>query len=165
MPATILTLLRLACAAAWLVAASGALAQTEVPRVSAQSVFVFTQADRIAPDGEVVRATLPDTVRAAASAAPPFERRWRVVFDAPVERAGLALYLPGAIGHVRIELNGANLLDTITTPLGPPPRSIQLLRFVELPPHLLRASGNRVEITLRGSRGASLSSSSPTAGR
>jgi len=157
MPDRCLNLLRFALAAAWLVVGAVAVAQPTLRIESSLSVVVFDEAERSAPGGTDERVKLPDTVRAAPDAKPPFERRWRVAFDAPADRAGMALYLSGAIGHVRIVLNGATLLDTITTPLGPSPRTTQLLRLVDLPPYLVRAAGNQVEVTLRGNRGVSLS--------
>jgi signal transduction histidine kinase/CheY-like chemotaxis protein len=141
-----------------LVWASGAVAQ-EVPRATldhVDAVVEVHQAWRRGPDGTARVEPLPDLLRVAKGAA-TVEGHYRFDLDVPAGRSGWAIYLSGAIGHARIALNGYVLLDTITTPLATLPLSSNLLRLVDLPPHLLRDSGNQVEITLRSRRLLSMS--------
>ena len=122
-------------------------AQRPVAAESAQPAFVIDSAERVGADGRIERVALPD----AASANPGdafVERRYRVPMDAPSQ----SLYLSGVFGQVRIALNGEKLLDTITDPLAPEPRSSKRQRLLSLPPCLLRPAGNQIDITVRGLR-------------
>jgi signal transduction histidine kinase len=113
----------------------------------AQAPFEVDSAERVARDGSTERVHLPD--EAEANPGDAFvERRYQVPIDAPAQ----SLYLPAVFGHLRLALNGEVLLDTITEPLGPEPRSSKRQRLLSLPPCLLRPSGNRVDITLRSTR-------------
>jgi signal transduction histidine kinase/CheY-like chemotaxis protein len=147
--AVVVLALALGCAAA-----AQEVQRPTLDRVDA--VIEVRQAQRLGPDGVEQVESLPDILRAADGAA-DVEARYRFDFDATAGRSGWALYLSGAIGHARIALNGHVLLDTITTPLASLPLSINLLRLVDLPPHLVRESGNRVEIMLRSRKLVSLS--------
>lgn len=117
----------------------------------AQPVVAIEAAERIGVDGSTLRVVLPDTADAEPAAA-FVERRYRV----PIE-AAQSLYLPGVFGHSRIALNGEVLLDTITEPLAPEPRSSKRQRLLSLPPCLMQGTGNVVEITLRSERHVGLS--------
>ena len=130
---------------------SWALLAAPVERLEgAEHVLEVAAVDRIRADGVPEATRLPET-----SETPPgqagIERRYSFGLDLQAPREGRALYLSGVIGHVRIALNGQPLLDTITEPLGPTPRGINRLRLVDLPPYLLHAGTNRVDITLRSS--------------
>jgi signal transduction histidine kinase/CheY-like chemotaxis protein len=132
-------------------------AQTPARLDPKQPLVVIDRAERHGP-GERVDADvpLPDWVEAAPGDK-SVERRWRVGLDVGDSRAAYALYLSGVWGHVRIAVNGQVLLDTITEPPAPPPRSIGRLHLVDLPPYLLRPRENLVDITVRGTSVASLS--------
>jgi signal transduction histidine kinase len=118
----------------------------------AQPAFVITSAERIGADGRIERVALPD--EAFADPGQAFvERRYRVPIDAPSQ----SLYLSGVFGHLRIALNGEKLLDTITEPLAPEPRSSKRQRLLSLPPCLLRPAGNEIDITVRSVRHAGIS--------
>lgn len=116
-----------------------------------QPAVVIDSADRIAIDGSVQRVALPDTAHAEPGAA-FVERRYRL----PIE-AAQSLYLSSVFGHPRILLNGELLLDTINEPLAQEPRGSKRQRLLSLPPCLLMAAGNRVDITLRSERFVGLS--------
>lgn len=120
------------------------------------AVVVLDRAERATADGRVEEVGLPDTVQASLGAG-HVQVGWRADLVSTAGRAGWAIYLSGVRGHVRIALNGQPLLDTLTEPAGPPPRAINRLRLVDLPPHLMHEGANRIEITLRGERGVSLS--------
>ncbi|MDH4287875.1 MAG: hybrid sensor histidine kinase/response regulator [Aquincola sp.] len=153
---------RLSCASFLLAFAlafgSRAVAQ-EVPLARlerADEVVELQQAVRRGPDGVSRIEALPDILR-KPEGAEHVEGVYRVDLDLPAGRSGWALYLSGAIGHVRMTVNGQVLLDTITVPSSPPPRSINRLHLVDLPPHVLRDRGNQIEITLHGRSLVSLS--------
>jgi signal transduction histidine kinase len=117
----------------------------------AQPVVNIAAAERIEVDGSHVRVPLPD--RADVEPGKSFvERRYRV----PIEPAQ-SLYLSAVFGHPRIALNGEVLLDSITDPLAPEPRSSKRQRLLSLPPCLMQRAGNVVEITLRSNRHVGLS--------
>ncbi len=151
-----LLLIRAICAALAVDGAGLAMARDNARLDVAHPVVTVERAARIDATGRVEEVTLPDSVESEADEA-VIERRWRIRLDLPGERGGQALYLSGALGHVRIALNGQALLDTITEPLGPAPRSAHRLRLVELPPYLLQVADNTIDITLRGQRFISLS--------
>ena len=140
--------------------ASGCNAQAQdVPRAQlerADAVIELRQALRTKLDGTAHVEALPDILR-KADGADGVEGRYRVALDLPAGRSGWAMYLSGAVGHARVAVNGQRLLDTITTPPAPRPRSFHMLHFVELPPHLLLERGNEIEITLQGQNLVSLS--------
>jgi signal transduction histidine kinase len=117
----------------------------------AQPVIVIDAAERIGADGSTVRVVLPDTADAEPGDA-FVERRYRV----PIE-AAQSLYLSAVFGHPRITLNGEVLLDTLTEPLKPEPRSSKRQRLLSLPPCLMQHTGNVVEVTLRSERHVGLS--------
>jgi signal transduction histidine kinase/CheY-like chemotaxis protein len=117
----------------------------------AQPALVIDTAERVGADGSTVRIPLPDTADAEPGDA-FVERRYRV----PIE-AAQSLYLPAVFGHPRITLNGEVLLDTVTEPLKPEPRSSKRQRLLSLPPCLMQRTGNVVEITLRSERHVGLS--------
>lgn len=117
----------------------------------AQPVVVVDAAERIGTDGSTQRVTLPDTADAEPGAA-FVERRYRV----PIETAQ-SLYLSAVFGHPRIALNGEVLLDTISEPLAPEPRSSRRQRLLSLPPCLMQRAGNVIEITLRSEQHVGLS--------
>lgn len=110
-------------------------------------------AERVEADGSLTTVTLPDWVEDEGEV----ERSYRLNVDLGVDPRGLALYLPGMLGHGRISVGGNVLFDSISEPLGPRPRGLNVLRLVELPPAYLVAGVNRVEITLRGAGYISLS--------
>jgi signal transduction histidine kinase/CheY-like chemotaxis protein len=137
-------------------AALGAAAATTARLDRPDALVVVSDVEQVDPDGTVKPVQLFDEAQSQPGQ-PYVERRYRFDLDVPASRSGWALYLSGAIGHVSIVLNGQPLIDTITDPPGPAPRGINLLRLIDLPPHLLRSEGNRVEITLRGKSWVSLS--------
>jgi signal transduction histidine kinase len=118
----------------------------------AQPVSTIDVAERIGEDGRVERGALPDAAEARAGEG-VVERRYRVPIEAPTQ----SLYLSSVFGHLRLALNGEVLVDTITEPLRPEPRSSKRQRLVSLPPCLMQATGNRVDITLRSQRYVGLS--------
>ncbi len=115
--------------------------------------LTLSRAERVEADGSSTTVTLPDTVEGEGEV----ERSYRLNVDLGVDPRGLALYLPGMLGHGRISVGGNVLFDSISEPLGPRPRGLNVLRLVELPPAYLVAGVNRVEITLRGAGYVSLS--------
>ncbi|MDH5331851.1 MAG: hypothetical protein OEW27_18050, partial [Aquincola sp.] len=109
---------RLSCASVLLAFAlafgSRAVAQ-EVPLARlerADEVVELQQAVRRGPDGVSRIEALPDILR-KPEGAEHVEGVYRVDLDLPAGRSGWALYLSGAIGHVRMTVNGQVLLDTI----------------------------------------------------
>lgn len=117
----------------------------------AQPATVIDAAERIGADGSSLRVRLPDT----ADVRPGdgfVERRYRM----PIE-AAQSLYLSAVFGHARISLNGEVLLDAISEPLAPEPRSSKRQRLLALPPCLMQNTANVVEITLRSDRRVGLS--------
>jgi signal transduction histidine kinase len=157
------TLARIAAVAGALALGAPARAQSEVSCPStpvlrsaaidpAQAAFTIDTAERIGADGGVARVALPDALENRTGDA-YVERRYQVPIDAPTQ----SLYLSSVFGHVRLALNGEVLLDTITEHLGPEPRASKRQRLLSLPPCLMRAQGNRVDITLRSQRYVGLS--------
>jgi signal transduction histidine kinase/ActR/RegA family two-component response regulator len=104
---------------------------------------------------EAPRVALPDLLRAARRG-DDVEADYRFALDLPAGVNGWAIYLPGALGHVRLAINGHVLLDTIASATSRKP-SIQMLHLLDLPPHLLRERENDVRITLRRINVVSLS--------
>ena len=152
--AAVAVLLAVVCvqAAAQQTAVCTPAALRSVPVDPRQAAVVIDDVERIAADGSVQRVRLPD----AADPNPGeafVERRYRV----PVDAAAQSLYLSGVFGHLRVALNGEKLLDTITQPLAPEPRSSKRQRLLSLPPCLLLPAGNSVEITVRSARHAGIS--------
>ena len=123
----------------------------------AREAHVIDSVQRSEPDGRTVAAQLPQVVSRTPADGAWVERSWRFAFTTGAQHAGLALYLSGVSGHSRIVLNGQVLRDTITDPPAPLPRALGRLVLLDLPPHLLAAGDNRVEITVRGSDRISLS--------
>jgi signal transduction histidine kinase/CheY-like chemotaxis protein len=123
-----------------------------IPFDPAQPAVVIDAAERIGADGGVERVQLPDSASPGAGEA-FVERRYRVPIDATAQ----SLYLSAVFGHLRVSLNGHKLLDTISEPLNPEPRSSKRQRLLALPPCLLLAAGNSVDITVRSARHAGIS--------
>lgn len=123
-----------------------------VPADSRQAAVVIDAVDLIGADGSVERVRLPDAAKPKPGEA-FVERRYRV----PIDAAAQSLYLSGVFGHLHVALNGETLLDTITRPLAPEPRSSKRQRLLSLPPCLLLPAGNSVEITVRSAVHAGMS--------
>jgi signal transduction histidine kinase len=117
-----------------------------------QPAFVVDSAERVGADGRAEPVRLPDSAMPMAGDA-FVERSYRV----PIDAAAQSLYLSAVFGHLRIALNGQKLLDTITDPPAPEPRSSKRQRLLSLPPCLLLPTGNSVEITVRSARRAGIS--------
>ncbi len=123
-----------------------------VPVDPRQPAVVIDAVDLVGADGRSERVRLPHAAEPKPGEA-FVERRYRV----PVEAAAQSLYLSGVFGHLRVALNGQKLLDTVTEPLAPEPRSSKRQRLLSLPPCLLLPAGNSVEITVRSARHAGIS--------
>lgn len=120
------------------------------------AVVTLQQAELVAPGTKAEAVALPhgfSVDRASAGA----ERHYRAWFKLTGAHAGQALYLSGVSGHLRVALNGEVLLDTITTPPAPLPRSDQRLRLLNLPPYVLQDGANRLDITVSARTSGSLS--------
>lgn len=117
---------------------------------------LLTQAQRAVGVDAAQPVTLPDTLT-APSRDDVVTARYRVEVELEASRP-LALYASGLLGHARITLNGALLVDEISTPLPPSPRGLARLRLLDLPGALLRPGHNLVEIELAGRGLVSLSS-------
>jgi signal transduction histidine kinase/ActR/RegA family two-component response regulator len=106
-------------------------------------------------DGEAPSVVmLPDRIDTERGARLP---RYRFEVDAGPGPTRAALYLPGLVGHARIEVNGHVVADTLRDAQAALPRGADRLLLAAVPQEFLRAGRNVVELTLGAPRLASLS--------